>query len=288
MDIETMVKIKKRHIRRALVVAILICAAVCAKLAGGAHFASAKNHTEINMSFYAKCIHEIDCSPGVDPESRTFYDFVDLLLRERMKSFDYLFMRPVWIDDSFCHSAWSSYRINCDSRRRIYSNLGELDSGNFIRRRAPSVSSFKVEFGRFIRDEFRAAGRVDLKIGAELPYFSIPHLSQLTAHRIPLEQRGEERQYSYPGDYPGPNDQLASDRRELPRFPYERVFLGICVIGLGWTCLWFSFESFEKISQSPRYMAGGIILGLTAIALIGHGLFYACLGVWGLPSLYIL
>jgi len=114
------------------------------------------------------------------------------------------------------------------------------------------------------------------------------HFSQLAAHRIPLEQRSEERQYSYPSDYSGPNDQLPGDRREAPRLPYKRIFLGICVISLGWICLWFSFESFEKISKSPRYMAGGIILGLAAIALIGHGLFYACLGVWGLPSLYIL
>jgi hypothetical protein len=117
---------------------------------------------------------------------------------------------------------------------------------------------------------------------------SAAHLSQLAAHRIPLEQRGEERQYSYPGDYSSPNDQLTSDRRETPRFPYKRIFLGICVISLGGTCLWFSFESFEKISKSPRYMFGGVVLGLIAIALIGHGLFYACLGVWGLPSLYIL
>jgi hypothetical protein len=115
-----------------------------------------------------------------------------------------------------------------------------------------------------------------------------PHLGQLTAHRIPLEQRSEKRQYSYSGDYSGPNDQLASDRREPTRFPYKRIFLGICVIGLGWTCLWFSFESFEKVSKSPRHLAGGIVLGLVAIALIGHGLFYACLGVWGLPSLYTL
>ena len=114
------------------------------------------------------------------------------------------------------------------------------------------------------------------------------HFVQLAAHRIPLKQRREERQYSYSGDYSGANDQMSSDRREVPSFPYERVFLGICVIGLGGTCLWFSFESFEKISKSPRYMAGGVILGLIAIALIGHGLFYACLGVWGLPSLYVL
>jgi hypothetical protein len=117
---------------------------------------------------------------------------------------------------------------------------------------------------------------------------SVPHLNQLTSHRIPLEQRSEERQYSYAGYYSGPYDELAGDAREAPRFPYERIGLGTCVIGLGWICLWFSFESFEKLSKSPRYMAGGIILGLIAIALIGHGLFYACLGVWGLPSLYVL
>jgi hypothetical protein len=128
-------------------------------------------------------------------------------------------------------------------------------------------------------------GSLDSSLGIEA---SVLHLSQLAAHRIPLEQRGEERHGTYKGDYSGPNDQSASDRRESPRFPYKRVFLGICVIGLGWCSLWFSFESFEKISKSPRYMVGGIILGMIAIALIGHGLFYACLGVWGLPSLYVL
>ena len=128
-------------------------------------------------------------------------------------------------------------------------------------------------------------GRLDSSFGV-LPGGS--HLAQLTAHGIPLEQRGEERQYGNPGDYSGPDDQLSSNRREAVRFPYKRIFLGICVIGLGWVCLWFSFKSFEKISQSPRYIAGGIILGVIAVALIGHGLFYACLGVWGLPSLYVL
>jgi hypothetical protein len=114
------------------------------------------------------------------------------------------------------------------------------------------------------------------------------HREQLASHRIPLEQRGEERQYSDPRNDSGPNHQLASDRREPSSFPYERVFVGICVIGLGSICLWFSFESFEKGAKSPRYIAGGVVLGLIAFALIGHGLFYASLGVWGLPSVYVL
>lgn len=114
------------------------------------------------------------------------------------------------------------------------------------------------------------------------------HLLQLTAHRVPLEQGGEERQDAYPSDYSGPNDQTVSDRRQPSRFPYERVFLGTSVIALGWGCLWFSFEAFDKSSHSVKHIFVGIIFGVVAIALIGHGLFYACLGLWGLPSLYVL
>jgi hypothetical protein len=43
-----------------------------------------------------------------------------------------------------------------------------------------------------------------------------------------------------------------------------------------------------KAFEAPRLIALAISLGLLAIAIIFHGLWFACLGVWGLPGLYIL
>jgi hypothetical protein len=135
------------------------------------------------------------------------------------------------------------------------------------------------------------AGKSGADISTKLPFLGlhgIPHLGQLAAHGVPLQERREESKYSNPRYYSSPNGQLASDNRKSPSFSYKRVLLGATVIGLGWIFLWFSFESFDKIPKSPQHIACGVILGLVAITLIGHGLFYACLGVWGLPSLYIL
>jgi hypothetical protein len=304
----------KNHMRSAIAV-VLICAAICA-IFSRFHFAAAHNFAEPRMPLDAFGVEEIYCSPKIESPSRSVGNLRYLLFRQGEVSVYLCFIEPLWIDHCVCQPIRSGYAINFGVGFGISSNFGVGARSDVICRSTAKISDYKMSFSRLPRDQFRWPCRGDFNVSAELTYFRILsdlsgifcgfcepssrldgvlgidagnfHFNQLAAHRIPLEQRGEERQNSYPSDYSGPNDQLTSDRREMPRFPYKRIFLGICVIGLGWICLWFSFESFEKISKSPRYLAGGIIFGMTAIALIGHGLFYACLGVWGLPSLYVL
>jgi hypothetical protein len=43
-----------------------------------------------------------------------------------------------------------------------------------------------------------------------------------------------------------------------------------------------------KAFETPRLVVPAIGLGVISVAVIVHGLWYACLGVWGLPGLYVL
>jgi hypothetical protein len=314
MDIETMAY-HGGHILRS-VVRVLVCAVVCSAVQIGFHPTSAHNIAKIGMPTNVKSINKKCCTPYIHPKSRPIDDFIYLIARKSNVASRRSIIASPWVDDRFSESIGSGYGIILGLQRRIGPDLYSAYSGNAVCGGAPRIADYNTNGSWLIGDQFRGTRGVGVKVSTELTDFGISsdssrifcrfcepisrldgilsvdtgasHLGQLAADRIPLEQRGEERRYRYPSDYSRPNDQLASDRREPPRFPYQRVFLGICVIGVGWMCLWSSFEAFDKVSQSPRHIAGGIILGLIAILLIGHGLFYACLGVWGLPSLYVL
>ena len=105
---------------------------------------------------------------------------------------------------------------------------------------------------------------------------------------IPLEQRSKKSQYPDACDYACPNDQLVSDRSKSSRFAYKRVFVGSFIVVAGWAMLWFAFSLFDKANKSFWRIAAATVVLLMATFVMGHGLFYACLGVFGLPSLYIL
>lgn len=304
------------HILR-FVVRVLVCAIMCSAVQiGGSHCASAYDIAKVGMALDVESIDEKGSAPNIQSKPRSIHNFIYLLLRKRYGTCRVFRVRSFWVEDLVPEPIWSGNRIYFRLWWWIGPRLYSTDSSDVVRGGTPRISNYESNGNWLTGDQFRSTGSVGVKISTELTDFGIacgssgvfcrfrepvsgldgilsidasaPHLSQLAAHRVPLEQRSEERRDSYAGYHSGPNDQLASDRREPPRFPYKRIFLGIGVIGLGWICLWFSFEAFEKASKSPRYVASGVILGLIAIGLIGHGLFYACLGVWGLPSLYIL
>ena len=72
---------------------------------------------------------------------------------------------------------------------------------------------------------------------------------------IPLEQRSEKSQCAYDGDNSGPHNESMSDSSKTPRFPYERVLLGIFVIACGAGSLCYSLSR-EKMAFTPPPTAG--------------------------------
>ena len=72
------------------------------------------------------------------------------------------------------------------------------------------------------------------------------------------------------------------------RYSYKWGLVGSLVISAAAALLGFAMQLGYKAFETPRLVVPAIGLGVISVAVIVHGLWYACLGVWGLPGLYVL
>jgi hypothetical protein len=121
-------------------------------------------------------------------------------------------------------------------------------------------------------------------IGTDLSLLHLPgvfHFGQLAAHRVPLEERGSEGTNAHKDQSGSPNYQPSSN-------PYERGFVGTLTLCAGAGLLGFAMKLGYKAFEAPWLTAPAIGLGVIAAVIVVHGLWYACLGTWGLPGVYLL
>jgi hypothetical protein len=109
---------------------------------------------------------------------------------------------------------------------------------------------------------------------------SVLHLSQLAIHGVPLQERSTEGTNTDKNKSGGPNYKPTSN-------PYQRGIVAALILCLGATLLGFAMKLGYKASETPWLIAPAIGLGIISAAVAIHGLWYACLGIWSLPGLYI-
>jgi hypothetical protein len=110
---------------------------------------------------------------------------------------------------------------------------------------------------------------------------SILHFGQLAAQRIPLQERRPQGTETNEDKGGGPNHKPSSNI-------YQRGLVGALVICAGAALLGFAMKLGYKTFETPWLILPAIGLGIIAAAVTIHGLWYACLGTWRLPGLYIL
>jgi hypothetical protein len=114
------------------------------------------------------------------------------------------------------------------------------------------------------------------------------HFIQLTAHSNVSATQGEPLQDGDAETEKSSSGERNSRHDKPSRYSYEWGFVGGLTVVAVAVLLGFSMQLGYKAFETAWLVAPAIGLGLIAVAVIVHGLWYACLGAWGLPGLYIL